>query len=177
MKNKKSSFSPAVGEIPSPEELFHKKYKKNQDEAVSVTLREPIPHYRIVKQISIGFCIFIILLVLFLVNLDKFGINFYFMRSSSMESVIPKGSILMTRKVPPEKLVAGDIITFNNANGKSVTHEIEVVIPIYKDGQPGYWTKGTNNSSIDKISVSYKDVCGKVIFHIPYIGRIFMGKG
>lgn len=178
MKDKSSLLNPMPEKVPSPEELFHNNNLKlnNPNDAVSVTIRKPIPRYRIVKPLSIGFCIFIILLTVFMMNLDKLGINFYFMRSSSMESIIPKGSILVTKKVPPDQLFVGDIITYNNIDGKSVTHKIENITPSYQYGQPGYITKGSDNGSVDNVLVSYKDVRGKVIFHIPYIGRIFLGR-
>lgn len=178
MKDKSSSLNPMPEKIPSPEELFHNNNLKlnNPNDTVSVIKRKPIPRYRIVKPLSIGFWVFIILLTFFMMNLDKFGINFYFMRSSSMESIIPKGSILVTKAVLPDKLFVGDIITYDNVDGESVTHEIENIAPSYQYGQPGYLTKGTDNGSIDNVLVAYKDVRGKVIFHIPYIGKIFLNE-
>lgn len=130
MKDKSSSLNPMPEKIPSPEELFHNNKLKlnNPNDTVSVIKRKPIPRYRIVKSLSLGFCVFIIILTFLMINLDKFGINFYFMRSSSMESIIPKGSILMTKRVSPDQLFVGDIITYNNLDGKSVTHEIEFKI-------------------------------------------------
>lgn len=178
MADKKSfNFSPVPEKLPSPDELFHSKknrVKNTQEESVTVRGLKPIPRYKIVKRFAGGFLVFLIALVLVMTNLDRAGIHFYYMLSSSMKSVIPKGSLLVGHETKADKLKTGDIITYTDVDGMSVTHEIVEVVPSYSHGEPGYWTKGTDNRDRDEQIVKYADVRGKVIFHIPYIGYFFM---
>ena len=167
-------FDPVPDELPSPEELVHKeegnKDKKGKSTPSSHHTRKPIPRYKVVKRFSIGFLLLLILVILGAASLGRLGIHFYCMGSSSMESVIPKDSFLVVKSVKPEELKEGDIITFINGDHISVTHEIIEVILEYNSG-PGYRTKGTDNEECDASITSYDDVIGKVVFHIPYVGR------
>lgn len=163
-------FRTVPDEIPSPEELFHEDKKG----PVSVRRQKPIPRYKVIKRFSIGFLILIVIVVLGMMNLDRIGVGFYYMLSSSMESSIPKGSFLLEYK--PDNAVElkeGDIITYINSEGISITHEIAEVIPSYRGGtEPAFRTKGTDNLTSDKEYVTYDSICGKVIFHIPYVGYL-----
>lgn len=166
----KKSFHPVPEELPAPEELFHRKDQKEK-KPVSVSRRKPIPRYKVIKCFSMGFLVLIILLVLVMMNLDKFGIRFYNMMSSSMESVIPKGSLMLEYKPKADKLKIGDAVTYVNSEGISVTHEIIDVIPFGTKENPFVFrTKGTENKKADQEIVTYTSICGKVIFHIPYMG-------
>ncbi len=163
-------FKPVPDEIPSPEQLFHEDKKG----PVSVSGRKPIPRYRVIKRFSIGFLILIVILIVAMMNLERFGIGFYHMMSSSMESSIPKGSFLLEYKPDDAgKLKEGDVITYMSSDGTSITHEIVEVIPSYRGGkEPVFRTKGTENITSDKEYVTYDRICGKVIFHIPYVGDL-----
>ena len=166
-------MDPVPEEIPSPEELFHAdegSEKQRKPLPSSYHQRKPIPQYKVVKRFSAGFLVILLLVIIGAANLDRLGIHFYCMGSSSMESVIPKDSFLVVRSVKADELKEGDIITFVNANHMSVTHEIIEVILDYNSG-PGYRTKGTENEECDQYITSYQDVIGKVVFHIPYVGK------
>lgn len=163
-------LDPVPEEIPSPEELFHTE-TKDEYAALPEKKRKPVPHYRAVKRFSAGFLIILVLVAAALLNLDKVGITYYYMESSSMEHVIPKGSFLFVYKTKAEKLEPKDIITFYNNDDISVTHVIVEVVPDYDEYGPGFRTKGTENVEWDEDTVSYSDVCGKVVFHIPYVGK------
>ena len=158
-------------EIPSPEELFHtEKERVNREKAAKNAAKKSIPRYKVIKRFSAAFLLLLLFLVLGILNLDKLGIHYYCMASSSMESVIPKDSFLVVYKEEAKDLKAGDIITFENADHVLVTHEIVEVVLDYDSG-PGYRTKGTDNAECDQYITAYKDVIGKVIFHIPYVGK------
>jgi signal peptidase I len=75
------------------------------------------------------------------------------------------------RKTEPDKLKAGDNITYMRGPGSSVTHKIETVHKNYQNsGTIGFTTKGTNNAAPDREAVHEGDVIGKVILIIPGAG-------
>lgn len=170
-------FPPLPKVIPTPEELFHGDQFDGQSgvlDGFPVRKRKPIPHYKLGKHFVSGFVILLIVLVLVMMNLDKVGIHFYYMMSNSMESVIPKGSLIVGDEVQADKLKVGDIITYINKDGLSITHQIVDIEPSYNNGGPAFWTKGTDNVDRDEYIVPYANVKGKVIFHVPFIGSFFM---
>ena len=64
----------------------------------------------------------------------------------------------------------GDVITFGPfSKTKAPTshriYDIKVV-----DGQPVYITKGDANNAPDAREIQKKDIIGKVLFHVPYVG-------
>lgn len=89
--------------------------------------------------------------------------------SGSMEPAIKVGSIVVIR--PEKEYKTGDIITFIDPSQKSkvpTTHriyEIEIV-----SGEIRYVTKGDANNTPDTKSVRKRDILGKVLVSIPYLG-------
>ena len=159
--------------LPSPEELFPKAERTGKP--VSAVWQEPIPDYRVVRRFSLIFLLSLLIIILILMNLDRFGIHCYSMMSGSMERVIPEGSFILEIETSVNKLETGDIITYTNDSGISITHEIINVIPDYLNtGQPAFETKGSENASADSELVTKEAISGKVIFHIPYIGKLLL---
>ena len=95
------------------------------------------------------------------------GYHIFEVLSRSMESVYPKGSLVVVKKTNPSELVIGDDITFVNKSGILVTHRI-----IEIDSET-FVTKGVDNASADKDVVLGDNVVGKVVMGIPQLGRIF----
>lgn len=98
-----------------------------------------------------------------------FGVQTLAVISGSMEPGIPVGSIVFTQEVgEPEKLEEGDVITYVLGSGTYVTHRItenhiekqEVI------------TKGDANEAEDASPVSYTQILGKCLFHLPLLGYI-----
>lgn len=88
--------------------------------------------------------------------------------SGSMEPTIKTGSVVVVKPEADYKI--GDVITFGPYSKTQVPtthriHDIKVV-----DGQPVYITKGDANNAPDSREVRKKDIVGKVLFSIPYIG-------
>lgn len=77
------------------------------------------------------------------------GFQIYEVQTGSMDPTLPVKSLILSKKVDaPEDLSIGDIITFINSEGITVTHRIIDVIDT--NGQIGYQTKGDNvQNSID----------------------------
>ena len=102
--------------------------------------------------------------------------NAYVVMSGSMPPTIQVKDIVVTKKVPEEKLEVGDIITFISPDtrfgGISITHRI---IEKYYDesiGSYSYRTKGDNNNIADSVLVPNKNILGKVILKVPKLGYL-----
>lgn len=102
--------------------------------------------------------------------------NAYVVMSGSMLPTIKVKDIVVTKKVPEEKIEVGDIITFISPDtrfgGISVTHRI---IEKYYDesiGSYSYRTQGDNNNVADSVLVPNKNILGKVILKVPKLGYL-----
>lgn len=95
-------------------------------------------------------------------------------QSDSMAPTLNPGDLVITSSANAEDLQSGDIITYwtiINAERVLNTHRITA---IYDGG--GYLifeTKGDKNTSVDCITVNERDVIGKYLFRIPFLGKIF----
>jgi len=88
--------------------------------------------------------------------------------SGSMEPAIKTGSIVVTKPVDQYKI--NDIITFINPQKKneSITHRIVDMKVV--EGNILYKTQGDANNASDSRKVQQKEIIGKVLFDIPYLG-------
>ena len=126
---------------------------------------------KIFKSIYYTLIGFIILVVLLLIvsTLPITG-NYKVMTviSGSMEPKIKMGSVVVVK--PADDYKIGDVITFGTiSKTKSpTTHRINDIRVI--DGKPIYITKGDVNNAPDTRQVQKKDVIGKVLFDVPYVG-------
>ncbi len=90
--------------------------------------------------------------------------------TGSMEPTILTGSIVVIK--PVESYRIGDIITYKDKSrsNKPVTHRIHDMT--LQDGNPEYITKGDANEDVDTNRLAQADIIGKVLFHIPYLGKV-----
>ena len=99
------------------------------------------------------------------------GYSYLTVLTSSMQSEIPKGSLILVKQVGADEISVGDVITYMRDESTSITHK---VIDIYEDyqetGKRGFQTKGVNNSAPDETIVCQDNVVGVVIAHIPNLG-------
>lgn len=155
--------------IPSPEELF------GTIDAYTVTVsaeeRKPIPGYRVVNRYAWLWLGLTILLAIAFFSINPFHINYYYMNSASMQSEIPKGSLVLVQEIGVHELKKGDIITFYNEKGLSVTHQIVDIL--IDEEELLFCTKGSDNKLRDEALIAKEQVVGKVIFHVPFLGKIF----
>ena len=86
-----------------------------------------------------------------------------------MEPILQKNDIIIAKKTDINLLKKEDIITFKQ-DGKVISHRIVQIINT-KDSKV-FVTKGDNNSIKDDEYVSEEQIYGKVIFHIPKIGKM-----
>lgn len=93
--------------------------------------------------------------------------------TSSMETELPKDSLIVTRRVDPDTLEVGDDITYLVSETTTVTHRIVEIIDEYLDtGERAFITQGVCNGAPDSKPVAAVNVVGKVIFHSYPLGRI-----
>lgn len=125
--------------------------------------------YKIIKAITTV----ILLMVLFIIILQRFsdnnlavgGLRVFCVVSKSMAPKYDIGDILFTKKVPAEKIVVGDDVTYlgnkGDFNGMVVTHK--VISKTKEEGKYLFTTKGLANDVVDP-EISYDQIYGKVMY-------------
>lgn len=130
---------------------------------------------------SVYRAVFYIAVILYLaVALGPFavGIRPYVVLSASMEPTIMTGSLVYIQK-PDAKVIfsnlveyeepkAGDIVAFNQGEGKNsitVVHRIQNI-----DSEGNYTMKGDNNQSDDIATIKKSQLVGRYKWDIPYLG-------
>jgi len=124
--------------------------------------------FQIIYYIFIAFIVAVALLLI--VSILPITGNYKVMTviSGSMAPAIKMGSVVIVKPASDYKI--GDVITFGPySKTKAPTshriYDIKVV-----DGQPVYITKGDANNAPDAREIQKRDVLGKVLFSVPYIG-------
>ena len=101
------------------------------------------------------------------------GYSFLQVQTGSMEPEFHVGSIVIAKKVNPEELEVGDVISFysmaDDINGKVNTHRI-VKLSANMAGGRRFITKGDANTANDPDDVSPVNVIGKVVYNIGSVG-------
>jgi signal peptidase len=101
------------------------------------------------------------------------GYSGFTVLSRSMQSEIPKDSLIITKKVAPESVELGDTLTFTRIDNETVTHKVIDIIENYEGtGARGFKTKGVDNAGPDREIVYAANVIGIVKLSIPAVGRI-----
>lgn len=92
--------------------------------------------------------------------------------TGSMEDVIPKGALVVSKQVDPATLEIGDDITYLASQTATVTHRIIGITENYEGtGRRAFQTQGVMNDSPDKDPVPAANVVGKVVFHSKMLGQ------
>ena len=105
-----------------------------------------------------------------------YGMEGYAVASGSMIPALGVGSAVYVKAKAPELVEQGEIITFTtDTGGVRITHR---VVKNDKERQ-SFITKGDANESEDIQPVKWKNLCGTVVFSVPYAGYIlkFLGSG
>ena len=102
-----------------------------------------------------------------------FGFSVLQVTSGSMEPEIPVGGIVIVRKVKPDSLKVGDVISFYSndvdISGKVNTHSI-IEIKQSESGEKIFRTKGDANEYADTAAVFEIDLVGKMIMNLGSVG-------
>ena len=104
---------------------------------------------------------------------DIFGYSYFTVLTDSMQSVIPRGSIVITKNMPEAQINIGDDITFFKGENTTVTHRVIEIHENYPEaGQRGFVTKGVDNRDADKDIVTGENIVGVVKLSVPRVGAI-----
>jgi len=103
---------------------------------------------------------------------DVFGYSFMNVITSSMQSVIPVGSLVVVRAVDTDTIRIGDDITFMKDAETAITHRVIGIIENYEGtGERGFETQGVDNEQPDFEIVREGNVVGVVQFHVQRVGQ------
>lgn len=128
---------------------------------------------KICSVLSTVLVIVAVLLAVALVGVRVVGYTPYTILSGSMEPTYHVGSLIYVKKVDTSTLEAGDPITFALSEDTIATHRIVEVVPDEEDASViRFRTKGDANKTVDGALVHYKNVLGKPVFTIPYLGYV-----
>ena len=117
--------------------------------------------------ISTLIVILIVILAILLGGVRLVGLRPFAVLSGSMEPTYHVGSLIYVKPCDPEDVEVGDPITFVlDENLTVATHR---VIDIDPDGEH-FYTKGDANDAADGAPVYYKNLIGRPVFTIPYLG-------
>ena len=117
--------------------------------------------------------VLIVALAVALVGVRLFGFNTYAVTSGSMEPTYHVGSLIYVKSVDTSELEVGDPITFMLDEDTVATHRIVEIVPDEEDSSViRFRTKGDANDTVDGSLVHYKNVIGKPVFTIPYLGYV-----
>ena len=121
-----------------------------------------------IYYILLVFVAMIAILLIFSVFPIAGNYKIFVVQSGSMAPAIKMGSLVVVK--PAEDYKIGDIITFGPYSKKRAptTHRIYEIKVV--GGQPVYITKGDANNAPDAREITKRDILGKVLFSIPYLG-------
>ena len=113
--------------------------------------------------------ILVVVLALLLVGVRLVGLRPMCVLSGSMEPTYHVGSLIYVKPCAPEDVQVGDPITFVvNEDLDVVTHR---VVSIDAENQH-FYTKGDANDAPDGAPVYFKNLIGRPVFTIPYLGYV-----
>ena len=115
----------------------------------------------------------VVLLAVALVGVRLVGLQPFVVLSGSMEPEYHVGSLIYVKSVDYKTLQVGDDITYMLDEDTVVTHRIiEVLVDEEDPNTIRYFTQGIANDIPDAVSVHYKNIIGKPMFTIPYLGYV-----
>lgn len=112
--------------------------------------------------------IFVIISFLNSSKMSKY--KFYDVLTGSMSPTIKSDSLIVVKKINDIEVKKGDIITFKSRTTNNLT--THRVMDIINDKKTKFQTKGDANDALDPMLVDGDLLVGKVIAHIPYVGKL-----
>jgi signal peptidase len=111
----------------------------------------------------------VVIIAALLVGVRIIGLRPFTVLSGSMEPVYHVGSLIYVQETEPETIRVGDPITFVlNEDLVVATHR---VVRIDSDNSR-FYTKGDANENEDAAPVHFKNLIGKPLFTVPYLGYL-----
>ena len=124
------------------------------------------------KNVVIISLVVLILVPVLYISLSMIAgsMKLFIVLSESMVPVMLVGDAIIIEHTSAEDISIGDIMTFYRGKNATVSHR---VVEIYGSGNDiTFQTKGDNVKVKDPFIVESKDVIGKAVFKIPYIGYL-----
>lgn len=98
------------------------------------------------------------------------NIEIKIVKSGSMEPNIPTGSVVIVK--PSYAYHTGDIITFGKDTQRDIPTTHRVIAVAGEGAGTTYTTKGDANEEQDGTQTPARDIIGKVVFALPYMGFV-----
>ena len=101
------------------------------------------------------------------------GMDSFIIEGGSMRPAVPAGALVVSKRVDPAIVEAGEIITFRHATtpANPVTHRVVKVLR-EADGTVNLLTKGDANSSADPEPVATALPVSRMVYSLPYAGYV-----
>ena len=117
--------------------------------------------------------VLVVLLAVALAGVRLLGLRPFAVLSGSMEPEYHVGSLVYVKKTAAADIRVGDVITFMMDENTVVTHRVTEIVPDESDADTlRFRTKGDGNDTEDGNLVHYKNVLGRVVFTLPYMGYV-----
>lgn len=126
-----------------------------------------------IGNILYGIVIAAVVVIILLFVGSRVGFLDYGMKivlSGSMEPTIKTGSIILIH--PEAAYTVGDIVTFGKDTKTNIPTTHRLVASHIENGILYFNTKGDANEDPDPDQITQKDIEGKVLFSIPYLGYV-----
>ena len=105
----------------------------------------------------------VVILTVLLVGARVVGLQVFSVLSGSMEPTYHTGALIYVKKVDPETIQKGQVITFLLDEDTTATHRVVDIVPDEDDPSVlRFRTKGDANQAED----------GELVFSIPYLGYV-----
>lgn len=123
---------------------------------------------KIIYYIVLG-CLAVIALLLIISVFPITGnIKFMTVLSGSMEPKIKMGSIVMVKPMDDYKI--NDVISFGEITRTKAPTTHRIYDMKVQGGEPIYITKGDANNAPDQREITKRDIIGKVLLSVPFVG-------
>jgi len=124
--------------------------------------------FQIIYYILLAFVVMVAILLIFSAFPITGNYKLMIVQSGSMAPAIKTGSIVVVK--PADDYKIGDVITFGpySRTKAPTTHRIYDIKVV--DNEPRYITKGDANNAPDQREISQREIVGKVLFSVPYVG-------
>jgi signal peptidase len=122
----------------------------------------------LIYYVLLAFVVMVAILLIFSAFPIAGNYKIFVVQSGSMAPAIKMGSLVIVKPANDYKI--GDVITFGpySRTKAPTTHRIYDIKVV--NGQPVYITKGDANNAPDTREITKRDILGKVLFSIPYLG-------
>jgi signal peptidase I, archaeal type len=122
----------------------------------------------LIYYVLLAFVVMVAILLIFSAFPIAGNYKIFVVQSGSMAPAIKMGSLVIVKPANDYKI--GDVITFGpySRTKAPTTHRIYDIKVV--NGEPRYITKGDANNAPDTREIAKRDILGKVLFSIPYLG-------